>query len=75
MNEWDLHTSGLPAGMHAGAGKSKTKKEGENIESGKQKFQNQTRFKRCRKEIKGKVSMVESLLKPTEIWGLFPKHN
>lgn len=51
---------GLPAGMHSGPGKSKTKKEGENIESDKPMFQNQTRFKRCRKEIKGKVRTVES---------------
>lgn len=60
MNEWDLHTTGLPAGTHSDTGKPKTKKEGENIGSGKQKFQNQTKFKRCRKELKGKIRTVES---------------
>lgn len=53
MNEWDLHISGLLSATHSGTVNPKTKTE-------KLNFQNYTKSKRYRKEIKGIIRMGES---------------
>ena len=75
VNEWDLHTSGLPADMHSGTGNPRQiwKKT---QDPRKQNFKN--RIQKMQERDKGKDQHGEARshkLKATEIWGLFLQHN